>query len=310
LVALAALLSVGVGCGFELEPGDFGNGQGEGPGGGVGGAEAQEGQGGQAGEPGDPPEPVEAGGDPSGPSFTIRFRANTDPFPHADGLSGQTPIAHSSGVRKLQLFKGSSDPSPVTIFDFGQGFVEIGYDHGDDTAVYTAAAATLPAGTYTLARVVHSHVRYRVASTMHLGSLGLPGQFDNLQVLSDGTIIDGKTRDHGYFEYSFEAGGQQYAASGNDAPVPQWPETGGFAAKLEAGEWAYYFEVFLPVTPNVPTDLDIVLEVNMFESYRWADQDQPGFTPDVFDTTPQGFEPVMRFGANSFALLVEPSVGD
>jgi len=247
-----------------------------------------------------------AGGVVDGPTITIRFRAHTDPFAHDDGLNGQTPISHSSGVRKLQLFKDPSDPNPITVFDFGSTFVEIGYDDGDDTSVYTLPAKSLPTGMYTMARVVHSHVRYRVSSTMHTNGLSLPGEFDNMQVLSDGTLLDGQVRNHGYYEYVFLTGGQQFPTSGNNAPLPQGWNTGGFSVGVESGEWAYSFPVDLALTPDLAADLDVVLEVNMFESFRWQDQDQPGYAPGVFDTNPIVSEPVVHFGANSYWLTLEP----
>ncbi len=93
--------------------------------------------------------------------------------------------------------------------------------------------------------------------------------------------------------------------TGTDAPVPVWSETGGFTASLEGGEWAYSFPIHLPVTPHVSGDITIVLEVNMFESFRWMDQDEPHYQPDVFDTRPFELEPVMRFGARSYELYLE-----
>jgi hypothetical protein len=292
-----ALLALATACGDAF---DDGFGEEEGGQGGTG-AEGGGGQGG--GGLGDVGGSTGEGG--AVPEITIRFRANTDAFVHSDGLSGQTPLAHSGGLRKLELYKDAGDPNPLTVFDFGQDFVVVGFNDGDDTAVHTLPASSLPAGLYTVARAVYSHVRYRVAATMHVGGQALPGEFDNLQVLSDGTTIDGQARNHGYYEYVFSTGGTEFPISGTNAPVPQWSETGGFSAKLEEGEWGYTFPVELLLTPEVTSDIDIVLEVNMHESFRWQDQDDPGFAAGVFDTVPTAFEPVMRFGANDFALTLE-----
>ncbi|MBW2455201.1 MAG: hypothetical protein JRI68_11855 [Deltaproteobacteria bacterium] len=296
-----ALLALTTACGSEFDDG-FEDGEsggnagaggqlgGSGPGGGeVGGAGGGTAEGGAA------------------PEITIRFRSSTAPFPHADGLSGQTPLSHVSGVRKLQLYQSPTDPNPLTVFDFGSDFVEVSYADGADTPVHTVPASSLPAGLYTMARVVHSHVRYEVASTMHVNGQSLPGTFDNLQVLSDGTLVEGQLRNHGYYEYVFSTGNVDFPISGDDAPVPEWSETGGFSTKLENGEWSYYFPVELVLTPEVTEDIDIVLDVNMHESFRWQDQSEPGFAPDVFDTVPTAFEPVKRFGANDFALSLEPA---
>lgn len=302
-LAMTAALIAATGCGEYADP--FGPGQGEGGaaggqielgGGGVGGTEI--GGAGQGAEGG-------GGGAVDGPTITIRFRSHTDPFDHDDGLSGQTPIDHVSGVRKLELYQNASDPNPITIFDFGNDYVEIGYNDGDDTPVHTVPIASLPMATYTIARVVHSHVRYRVAATMHAAGMGMPGEFHNVQVLSDGTSLDGQLRNHGYYEYTFVTGGQDFHSSGANAPLPSGWDTGGFSVSFENGEWAYSFPVFLPLTPEISSDIDMVLEANMFESFRWTDQDEPGYLPGVLDSTPIASEPVVHFGANDYWMTLE-----
>jgi len=298
-----ALLAFTAACGSEFDDGFEGEGAGGAGGGseqGGGGAGAGS-EGGAGGVGGQAPE----GG--AAPAITIRFRSSTAPFPHDDGLAGQTPLSHVSGLRKLQLYPSPTDPNPLTVFDFGSDFVEVSYADGADTPVYTVPASTLPQGLYTVARVVHSHVRYEVASTMHVNGQALPGTYQNLQVLSDGTLLDGQLRNHGYYEYVFSTGYVDFPISGDNAPVPEWSETGGFSTKLENGEWGYYFPIELWVTPELTEDVDIVLEVNMHESFRWQDQSEPGFAPGVFDTVPTAFEPVKRFGANDFALSLEPA---
>jgi len=246
-----------------------------------------------------------AGGGATGPAIEIRMRSSTAPFPHGDGLSGQTPSAHTSGLRSLTLYRSKNDPEPFVVFDLGQSPVEVDYADGADTLVYTARASDMPEATFTRARVVHTHVRYRVAAMVHTMGLSVPGSFDNVQVMSDGTLIDGQLRDAGYFEYTFEGGGQTFPMTGNDAPVPEYTSSGGFEVVRENGEWAYYFPVSLVVSPNLTEDLSVVLSVNMHESYRWQDQSSPGYQAGVFDVTPTSFEPVLRFGANSFALGAE-----
>ncbi|MBW2523486.1 MAG: hypothetical protein JRI23_04900 [Deltaproteobacteria bacterium] len=295
LVGAAALLG---GCRLYSDP--FGPSddpaEEDGTGGGAGGSPG--GDGGAAGHGGSSNVASEA-------TVTIRFRATTAPFDHQDGLSGQTPSEHYSAVRDLQLYRDADDPNPVTIFDLGDDAVEIGYNEGDDTVVATVLASELPEGTYTLARTVHTYVRYQVDATMHVGGVALPGRFDCLQVLSDGALVDGQRRDHGYYEYAFDAVGQTFPTSGTDAPLPVSGETGGFSAVLEQGQWAYYYEVFLAVTPELTDDVDVVLNVNMHESFRWQDQDALGYQPGEFDTTPTDFEPVITFGANSYWMTLE-----
>lgn len=234
--------------------------------------------------------------------IAIHFQSTTAPFAHTDGLSGQTPLSDLSGIRSLRLYRSSNDPNPVTVFDFGQSTIEVNYANGADTLVYTAQVKYLPEGTYTLARVVHTYVRYRVTSTMHVNGMNLPGTFDNVQVLSDGTLLNGVVRNHGYFKYVFSTGGQSFPISGTNAPMPQWTTVGGFSVVFENGEWAYQVPINLTVDPNLNTNMTLIFRVNMNECFRWLDQAGPGYAPGVFDTTPTSFEPVKQFGANSFAI--------
>ncbi len=264
-----------------------------------GGSDTQVGAGGEGGTA------AEGGASPGGPQIHIHMRATTEPFSHDDELSGQTPLEHVSGVRRLELLKDASDPDPFVVFDLGQDFVEVDYADGADVIAHSLPAAELPAGTYTLARVVHSHVRYRIAATLHYQGLDLPGELDNVQVLSNGTMLDGVLRQAGWYEYVFVTGGQEFPATGDDAPVPEWSNTGGFSVTVEDGAWTYQFPVLLPLSPDVTEDVDVVLEVNMFESFRWRDLDEPDYAPGVFDTTDTTFEPVLRFGANGYSVYTE-----
>jgi hypothetical protein len=289
-LASATLLLAAAACSSRVPVGDN-----------SGGGGAGSGQGGEAGAM------AQGGGGSTGTSsaeVAVRLRSSTAPFPHADGLAGQTPIAHSSGVRSLRLYRQEGDPDPFTVFDFGQESVEVDYADGADTLIYTAQASDLPLATFTQARVVHSYVRYRIAATMHYMGFVVPGEFDNMQVLSDQSLVDGQLRDAGYYEYVYTGASQMFPASGDDAPVPEW-DSGGFSVRFEDGEWAYYFPVNLPVNPDLPVDIAVVLDVNMHESFRWMDQTMPNYMTGVLDVTPTTFEPVMKFGANSFGVAVE-----
>ena len=52
-------------------------------------------------------------------------------------------------------------------------------------------------------------------------------------------------------------------------------------------------------------DMNIVVIVNMDHAFRWEDQTNPGYSKNVYDTTATEFEPVRRFGANSFVVTIE-----
>jgi hypothetical protein len=291
LLAASLVSSVALaGCGDTIDLGGFGGG---GSGGGAQGGGAQ-GGGGVGGST----------GSGSG-QIAVHLRSSTSPFDHQDGLAGQTPTMHVAGLKSLKLLRTTDDPSPVTVFDLGADPVQVDFADGADTLVYTATAGDLPAATFTRARVVYSWVKYQVAATMHTNGLTLPGTFDNLQVLTDGTMVDGATYDAGHYDYLFTTSGMTFPASGENAPIPEWSSAGGFEVVSENGEWAYYFPVTLPVDPTLDTDVAVVLSVNMHESFRWQDEPTAGYATDVFDTTPTTFEPVKQFGANTFTVSVE-----
>ena len=87
------------------------------------------------------------------------------------------------------------------------------------------------------------------------------------------------------------------AGRARHAPKNKW--------RLGVHSWRLGGFSVLPVTSELTSDLTLVLEVNMHESFRWMDEPTAGFTDGVFDATPTTFEPVLQFGANSFALTVE-----
>lgn len=242
----------------------------------------------------------------TGPVAQVVVRTNTDPFPHADGYAGQTSRDAYQGIRSFELLRGIDDPDPLVLFDHGDDPVEAGYNDGDDTLVGMVRLHGLRAGHYTMARSVVTHSRYRVDAVMHAGGYVLPGEFDNVQVLSDGTRIDGVIRPESWFRYVFRTGGMDFPLEGLGAPLPTEPTTtGGFSLSIEDGVAAYYYPVDITLVATATEDLVIVLEVNMFEAFRWEDQDLPGYTAGVFDSSPTASEPVRRFGANSLRVHVE-----
>jgi hypothetical protein len=235
--------------------------------------------------------------------------ATTAPFPHSDGLSGQTPITHKSGLRSYRLFKDKNDAVGVSVFDLGKGFVEVSYDNGADTLVTEVPVTSIPEGVYTRAQVVHTHVRYRIKATAHNGNFVVPGEFDNVQVMSDGTTLDGVERQGGYYRYVFKGPGFDFPLEGQGAPIPTVPSSGGFSVSLVNGQWIYEFPVAFTIDHGVKGVVDTALHVNMFESFRWKDENKPGYAPKIFDVTAGSFEPVLRFGANSFEVKIKPGGG-
>lgn len=56
---------------------------------------------------------------------------------------------------------------------------------------WTIRVAAIPPGIYAFARVVHTHVCFTVNATVHSVAGPLPGELEDLIVLSDRATLDG-----------------------------------------------------------------------------------------------------------------------
>lgn len=240
----------------------------------------------------------------SGPSVFIHLKATTAAFVHVDAWSSQTPKKQTLGIRGLALGVGPNDPNPWLVFDLGSGFMEAPLDDKADTILAKVPASALRNGTYTYAWTYASHVRYQVDATVHTMGNAIPGTFDNLQVLSDNTTIDGQVRSSGYFSFSFLAGGQTYGpTTGANGPLPQ-TSGAGISLTIAQGVARYGFPINLTVAAPA-SDMDITLEANTHEDYRWEDDPQAGYTAKVLDVTlPSSFEAVKQFGPNALSVSI------
>ncbi len=245
-------------------------------------------------------------GDASGHFLTIHLRATTKPVTHADAWSGQTPRSQRMGVRGLSLGKSANDPNPWTVFDLAAGYVEAPLDDGADTIVAKIPTSSLHAGNWFWAKTFVSHVRYEVDAVVHALGASVPGTFQNVQVLSNDTTIDGTKHDAGWYSFAFATGSSTYGpVTGANGPLPQ---TSGpnLTLTIENGKASYGFPVQLDVT-GVDRDYDVILEANTEGDFRWEDTAGPGHASATFDVDPPAtFEPVKQFGANSLALKLVP----
>ncbi|MBX3208211.1 MAG: hypothetical protein KF764_24400 [Labilithrix sp.] len=256
---------------------------------------------------GDSPDGTTPSDSTTGPRVAITLRGSTAPFAHTDGWSGSTPKRQIVAIRSLYLLRSPTDASPVKVFDHGAKAVETDLVTGKKVEVASVVAKTLPAGVFTVAKAGVAYVRYSVAARMH-SLVSVDGQYDNVQALSDGAVIDGITRDKGHFRYSFVASGTTYGTlEGEDAPVPAVSTSGGLTLDTSGPQSFYVFPVQVAIDPNVGVDHEVSLELNVHQSFRWQDQLAPGYSPKVFDTTPYTFEPVMAFGANALKLTIGPA---
>lgn len=242
-----------------------------------------------------------------GPLVHIHLRVAMEPFAHPPGTSGQQPSRHRAGMRSFYLLRDAGDPEPARVFDFGDGFAEVGYEPGDDTIVASVPIRELVAGHFSVGRVVHTHADYTVDATLHHSGYDLPGQVDHLVAMSDRTTLDGVARDRGFYRFLFRSGSLEVPHEGTGMEVPVLP-SGGFGVRIEDGEHAYYFPTSLLIDTGLGSDIHMVMEVNMHESFRWNDEAGAGHAPGVFDISPVAWEPVRQFGANSFRIYVDPAL--
>jgi hypothetical protein len=237
---------------------------------------------------------------------TLALRGSIAPVAHADGFASQTPQSQNVAVKSLWLLKSADDPAPLKVADLGTQAVEADLVSGKTNDIATVSLKSLPAGTYTIAKVGVAWVRYRVAARLHDG-VATDGRYDNVEALSDGVVFEGTARKKGWFRSAFGIGNTTYGTlENNDAPLPQLPSSGGMTLETVGPDSFYVFPMHVTIDPNEPKDQRIVCEVNVHESFRWKDEGTAGYAANVFDTTPTTYEPVMSFGASAFSLYLEP----
>ncbi|MEO6420591.1 MAG: hypothetical protein ABIP39_14350 [Polyangiaceae bacterium] len=240
---------------------------------------------------------------PSGPLVILHVRATEAAFPQTDGFASQTARNEKIGISGLSLLTSPTDPSPLKVYEGPS--VEAGLNDKDDTVVGRVSAKSLKGGTYSFARVPVTHVRYTVAGTYHASGLSAPGDFIDVVVFSDGTTLDGQTRNQGWFSATFTTAGMTFGPATGTNPIPSI-DAGGFKL-VTAGGQAYYEFAIAPliVDPDVTKDVNVIFEVNTNLDFHWQDLPNTGYATNVFDVEMATYEPVKKFGANSFRIFYE-----
>ncbi|MBX3185447.1 MAG: hypothetical protein KF819_00475 [Labilithrix sp.] len=253
-------------------------------------------------------EATDPAGEPiTGAKLTLSLKGSTEPVAHADAYAGQTPTRQIVAVRSLWLLRSADDPSPVRVADLGARAVETDLATGARKDIATVALSSVPAGTYTVAKVGAAYVRYSVSARLHANGFPTDGRYDNVQALSNGASIDGTTRAKGWYRFAFAVGPTELGAvEGDGAPLPALAQGGGMTLDASGPEAFYVFPANLVVDGSLQEDMRLTCEVNVHESFRWQDLTQAGYTAKVYDTTPTTFEPVMSFGASAFSLVLTP----
>lgn len=243
--------------------------------------------------------------DRSSPSLTFVLRGTKAPFAHADGLSGQTAKLQVAAIKSLWLLRsgGDGDPAPVKVFDRGDDAVPVDYASGQPVTLATVSRRSIPSGIYRRARVFVPWVRYRVSARLHANGVAVDGDYESVQALSEGARIDGAARARGFSRTTFLVGGAPLAAvTGTSPQVPSRATSGGVMLDVSGAEAFYEFDVDAAFDQAAPYDETVTFEGNVSGAFRWKDEATLGYQPGVFDTTPAGFEPVMTFGVNAYAV--------
>ena len=247
---------------------------------------------------------VNAGG-VGGPTLTLSLRGSITAVSHIDGFAGETPRHQIAAIKTLLLYRTMTDLDPVKVFDLAERAVEADLVTGDTIDIATVPLRSIPAGTYTYAKVGTAYVKYTVDSRLH-STLTVDGQYNNIEALSDGALIDGIARKKGWYRFQFAQGGTTYGTvEGDDAPIPAVPAGGGITLDSSGVDSYYAFPALVVIDPTATIDQRAICDVNVHESFRWMDQAEPRYAAGVYDTTATTYEPVMSFGANSFALSLE-----
>lgn len=252
-------------------------------------------------------QPDRAAADPDGPAaggaeVRIYIEGDVSPMIIEDGASGQTPKSYTMGLGRFDVLRSADDPAPVTVFDHKEAPVEV--DLLSRTLGGSARLADLPGGTYTHGRVLLTSARVTVAATVHLG-LAVPGDLTILTALSDGTV-GGKPMQQGQAEFTFQVGAAQQTVPG---VVPALPTTAGGTIVQQQGQtWMIFpFPEPLTLSPAATQDHAATITYRVFESFRWQDEDKPGYQTAVFDidAATMSYEPVTNFGATAYAVTTE-----
>ncbi|MFO0726252.1 MAG: hypothetical protein U1E65_20880 [Myxococcota bacterium] len=233
-------------------------------------------------------------------NIEVWVRGDLTPKTFNDGLSGQTPEAQTFSLGRFDLMRSANDTSPVVAFDHGDH--PVAADMLGRTLVGRVASASIAPGTYTWGRVLLTSAEIRIQATGHLPNIGIgiPGTITTLGALSD-SEIHGSRWHKGQAEFRFDSGGRSFTLPGTLPPFPSTP--GGSIVETSTQTWL----VFPFSTPfrveagnNQPVVTTIVYDV--YQSFRWADQNTAGYAAGVFDVdgAAMSTEPIHSVGATNY----------
>ena len=232
----------------------------------------------------------------------IYIKGDATPKTFSDGLSGQTPTNYYLGIQRVDLMTSANDANLVTVFDHGANYVEA--DMQGETLVGEGDLRNIPAASYTHGRVLLPMARFDIQTTVHVVSPPaiVPGTVHALTALSN-VNLDGANRNAGWAKFTFNLG--PYVVS-TTAVLPAPPSSGGGTIVQENGRTWMVFPLSPPllVVAGMQTTPKVTVICDIYESFRWQDQNESGYTQGVFDTVSTGgWEPVKNFGATDYRIV-------
>jgi hypothetical protein len=249
---------------------------------------------------------TDGGGDPDGSTgYQLRIYVEGDMTPKTftDGYSGQTPTDYYMGISRFDIMTSETDPNPVTVFDYGENYMEV--DMSQNTEVGSVALADIPFNFYSHGRVLLKMTRFDVETTVHatMPPADLPGTVTVVAALSD-ALIDNVQRSQDWVQYTFNVMG----GITTTGTLPELPSTGGGTVVKENGRLWLVFPLTggLTIDPLPTQDHSATIIYEIYESFRWQDEQETNYTDDVFDSNADGStEPVMNFGATGYQINVQ-----
>jgi hypothetical protein len=252
-----------------------------------------------AGEAGNDRRPPPADGAAEGAVGTIDIYVQGDlsEVAFTDGLSGQTPYDYQIALGRYHILRSAADPSPVLCFDHGKSPVAAHIEK--DNLVGSCLTRTLPSGSYTHGRTKVDWARYSVDGVYHYLGQALPGKLTFFRAYSDVTVDN----------RSFKAGEGTIVFSGIttvEVPVvyPPMPSMPGVTFEVVNGELLMTFSYSkpLPIQQSSQQRHWARFHWKVFESFRWADAQEPGYTAGVWDVAPVLTETVGLYGVSSYYI--------
>lgn len=221
-----------------------------------------------------------------------------------DGHQGQTPSSFFIGISRFELLKAADDASPALVFDYGPDYVQV--DMLSSTMVGYADLKTIPTGLYTHGRVKLDMTSFEVDTVLHPTVIPVPstGKLSVLGALSDVTI-EGSAHAKGWAQYTFSFLSTPFS---QQATLPAFPSTGVGTIEETATTTSllFAFPSAMPVASVLNASFKATLTMDEYQSFRWADQANPGYQAGKFDTEQAGSsEPVMNVGATGYHITLE-----